>query len=141
MAALVEVAVASAVVFGALGAPAEHPLAAIIGVAVLSALLGMALGLFVSAFATSEFQAVQFLPAFVLPQLLICGLFAARDQMAGWLEAISWAMPLTYVYDALERLALPGSLGGAFWVDLAVIAGAGFVAVALGAATLPRRTG
>lgn len=141
IAALAEVAVAAAVVYGALDARADHALAAIIGVAMLSALLGMALGLFVSAFATSEFQAVQFLPAFVLPQLLICGLFTARDQMASWLEAVSWAMPLTYVYDALERLAFPGDLGTGFWVDLAVVAGAGCVALALGAATLPRRTG
>ena len=51
-----------------------------------NALLGVALGLFVSAFATSEFQAVQFMPAIVLPQLLLCGLFVARDEMAGWLE-------------------------------------------------------
>ena len=50
-----------------------------------NALLGVALGLFVSAFARSEFQAVQFMPAVVLPQLLLCGLFVARDQMAGWL--------------------------------------------------------
>jgi ABC-2 type transport system permease protein len=42
--------------------------------------------LFTSAFASSEFQAVQFMPAFIFPQLLTCGLFVSRDQMAGWLQ-------------------------------------------------------
>ena len=69
-----------------------------------NAVLGMALGLFVSAFARTEFQAVQFMPAIVFPQLLLCGLFVARAQMAGWLRAISDALPLTYAYDALARV-------------------------------------
>lgn len=139
-AALGQVAVTSAVVFGVLGVPVEHGLAAVVGVAMLSALLGMALGLCVSALATSEFQAVQFMPAFVLPQLLICGLFVARDAMAGWLEAVSWAMPLTYAYDALERLAGPGNLGTGFWLDVGVLIGASIVMLGAGALTLPRRT-
>jgi len=139
-AAAVEVVVASVVVFGMLGSPVDHSLVAVVAVAVLSAVLGMVMGLFVSAFATTEFQAVQFMPAFVLPQLLICGLFVERSRMAGWLEAISWAMPLTYVYDALERLTTPDTLGRSFWVDLAVIVGSSLLSIALGATTLRRRT-
>jgi ABC-2 type transport system permease protein len=80
------------------------------------------------------------MPAVVLPQLLVCGLFVARDEMAGWLEAISWLLPLTYAYDALAELADPGALGAAFWVDVAVIVGATALALALGAVTLRRRT-
>ena len=106
----------------------------------LNALLGMSLGLFVSAFATTEFQAVQFLPAFVFPQLLLCGLFVPRDQMAPVLEAVSYALPLTYAYDALERVASDGSLGSRGAVDVIVTAGATMLALALGAATLRRRT-
>ena len=64
----------------------------------------MALGLFVSAFARSEFQAVQFMPAIVFPQMLLCGLFVPRDQMAGWLRGISDALAADYSYDALARL-------------------------------------
>ena len=52
----------------------------------------MSLGLFSSAFARTEFQAVQFLPALVLPQILLCGLFLPRDQMASWLEGVSAAL-------------------------------------------------
>jgi ABC-2 type transport system permease protein len=100
----------------------------------------MALGLFVSAFARSEFQAVQFMPAFVLPQLMLCGLFVARDQMAGVLEAASYALPLTYAFDALDRLASGTDFGGRGWLDVAVIVGVTLLALALGAATLRRRT-
>jgi len=39
-------------------------------IAVVNAVLGVALGLFCSAFARTEFQAVQFLPVVVIPQLL-----------------------------------------------------------------------
>ncbi len=139
-AAAAEVVVAAVVVFGVLDTPADHSVIAIVAVGVLSAVLGMVMGLFVSAFATTEFQAVQFMPAFVLPQLLICGLFVDRSRMADWLEGIAWAMPLTYVYDALDRLTSPGSLGGLFWLDLGVIVGAALVSLSLGAVTLRRRT-
>src|SRR5690242_15833384 len=60
----------------------------VVGIAVLGAVLGMALGLLSSAFATSEFQAVQFMPAVVMPQILLAGLFVPRTQMAGWLQGI-----------------------------------------------------
>jgi ABC-2 type transport system permease protein len=101
----------------------------------------MALGLFVSAFATTEFQAVQFMPAFVLPQFLLCGLFVAREDMAGWLRVISALLPLTYAYDALAKVAAGGPYGARFVVDVAVVLGSIVVALALGAATLRRRTG
>jgi len=140
LAAAAEVIIASVVVFGMLGTPVAHSTIALVAVAVVATELGMLTGLFVSAFATTEFQAVQFMPAFVLPQLVICGLFVPRNRMAGWLEGISWAMPLTYVYDSLDRLASPTSLGGGFAIDIVVITAAGVAALVGGAATLRRRT-
>jgi ABC-2 type transport system permease protein len=116
-----------------------HPLA-VIGLAVANALLGMSLGLLASAFARTEFQAVQFMPAFILPQLLLCGLFVPRDRMASALEALSEALPATYAYDALETLADQGALGTNGTVDLAVVVGLTVLALVLGAATLRRRT-
>jgi ABC-2 type transport system permease protein len=107
--------------------------------AIANALLGSSLGLFVSAFAKTEFQAVQFLPAFVFPQLLLCGLLAPRDQMARALELVSWAMPLTYAYDALDRV-VRGVYGARVAVDVAVVLGLAGLALAAGAATLRRRT-
>jgi ABC-2 type transport system permease protein len=109
-------------------------------VAVLSALLGVALGLFASAFARTEFQAVQLMPAFVLPQTLLCGLFVPRDQMAGWLEAISNVLPLSYAVEAMQQVAREPDLTGTLLVDIAVIAGCALLALGLGAATLRRRT-
>ena len=87
--------------FLALGLDAAHGAWLVGLLAIGNALLGMALGLFVSAFARTEFQAVQFMPAFIFPQLLLCGLFIARSEMAELLYWLSWALPLTYAYDAL----------------------------------------
>jgi ABC-2 type transport system permease protein len=123
-----------------LGLDTAGPAWAVVVLAIANALLGMSLGLFVSAFAQSEFQAVQFMPAFVLPQLLLCGLFVPRDQMAPLLEAISYALPLTYAYDALDRVASDGSLGAAGWADVAVVVAVTVLSLVLGALTLRRRT-
>ena len=70
----------------------------------LDALLGVALGLLGSAFARTEFQAVQFMPVIVLPQLLLCGLFVPRDEMATVLRWVSDVMPLSYAVEALNRV-------------------------------------
>lgn len=138
--AIVQIAVVSAVAFGLLGLDSPRSPALIAAVGLVNALLGVCFGLFVSAFAQTEFQAVQFMPAFVFPQLLLCGLFVPRDQMIGFLEAISYALPMTYAYDALARAASPAPLGPRFAVDVAVTLGAAAVGLVLGAATLRRRT-
>ena len=138
--AAVQAVLVSALSFGLLGPDAGHAAIAVVALAIANAVLGMTLGLFASAFARTEFQAVQFMPAFVLPQILLCGLIVPRDQMAGWLEAISAVLPLTYAYDALARLASSEALGARFWIDLVVIVGVTVLSLALGAATLRRRT-
>jgi ABC-2 type transport system permease protein len=132
--------VVSLVGFGLLDLHAAHSTALVVALAVANAVLGMAFGLFVSAFARSEFQAVQFLPAFVFPQLLLCGLFTPRSQMADWLRWISDVLPVTYAYDAVARAASSDALGARFGADLAVTLGATVLALVLGAATLRRRT-
>jgi ABC-2 type transport system permease protein len=138
--AAVQAAVVCLVGFAALGLHAAHGAWLVAALAVGNAVLGMALGLLASAFARTEFQAVQFMPAIVLPQLLLCGLFVARADMAGVLHALSWALPFTYAYDALTRATGPAPLGGALAADAAVIAGATLVALGLGALTMRRRT-
>ncbi|HNG56951.1 MAG TPA: ABC transporter permease [Solirubrobacterales bacterium] len=126
--------------FGLLGLNAPHGVLIIVGLAVLNALLGMSLGLLVSAFANTEFQAVQFMPAFIFPQLLLCGLFVARDQMAPLLEAVSWVMPFTWAYDALARAVSPQPLSGRVAVDAAVVLAVTIGSLIFGAMTLRRRT-
>jgi ABC-2 type transport system permease protein len=137
--ALVQTVLLAVVSLGLLDLDSDRSVLLVV-LAVLNALLGMALGLFISAFAQSEFQAVQFMPAVVLPQLLLCGLFVARDEMAGWLEVISYMLPLTYAYDALSLATGPGDLGGAFARDVVIVILATVGALALGAVTLRRRT-
>jgi len=109
-------------------------------IAVADALLGVALGLLASAFARSEFQAVQFMPLIVLPQFFLCGLLVPVDQMAGWLQVISSLLPLTYAVEALQEVGASETATGTMWFDIAIVAGAALVALALAAATLRRRT-
>jgi ABC-2 type transport system permease protein len=137
--AALQASIVSAVAFGLLDLHVAGPRVVVVLLAVANAVLGSALGLFVSAFAQTEFQAVQFMPALVLPQFLLCGLFVARDSMATWLRWVSDALPLTYAYDALARTAVD-TLDGRFAADVAVVCGCIVLALALGAATLRRRT-
>lgn len=137
--AVVQSALAVGVSVTLLGLEVEGSLLLLGVVAVVDGVLGCALGLFVSAFATSEFQAVQFMPLVVIPQLLVCGLFVPRPMLPGVLEAISDVMPLSYAVDAMTALTASGDTGEVA-VDLAVVAGFALAALALGAATLRRRT-
>ncbi len=138
--ATVQGVIVASVSFLLLGLDVAGSELAVIALAVLNAVLGMALGLLASAFARTEFQAVQFMPALILPQLLLCGLFVPRDQMAPALEAISWALPMTYAYEALERVSTVGELGTRGAVYTVIVAGAALVSLALAALTLRRRT-
>ncbi|MFD0685810.1 ABC transporter permease [Actinomadura fibrosa] len=138
--ALVQVAVVLAIALTWLGLDLNGSLGSLVLVAVLDALLGMALGLFASAFARTEFQAVQFMPAFVLPQTLLCGLIVPREDMASWLEATSKVLPLTYAVEGMHEISRRPDFTGTLTVDVVVIAGFTLVALLLGAATLRRRT-
>ena len=109
-------------------------------IAIANAVLGVALGLFCSAFARTEFQAVQFMPVVVVPQILLCGLFVARDQMAGWLQAISDALPMTYAVEALQEVGASADPTNRLWRDLGIVVGCVVVALVLAAATLRRRS-
>jgi ABC-2 type transport system permease protein len=137
--AAIQGTLAAAVGFGLLGLDAAGPIWLVVVLAVANAVLGMALGLFLSAFARTEFQAVQFMPAFVLPQFLLAGLLVPREEMAHVLELVSDVMPMTYAYDALAR-ATADDLGRRLALDALVIAGFTVLALVLGATTLRRRT-
>jgi ABC-2 type transport system permease protein len=137
--ACVQATVTSLIAFGLLGLDTAGPVWLVVALAVGNAVLGMALGLFLSAFAQTEFQAVQFMPAFVLPQILLAGLFVPREDMARALEVISNFLPLTYAYDGLVR-ATSDDLGARLALDVAVVGGSIALALVLGATTLRRRT-
>ena len=137
--AAVQSGLAVAVSVGLLGLDVNGPVWLLGVVAVVDAVLGTALGLLVSAFATTEFQAVQFMPALVLPQILLCGLFVPRASMPGVLEAISDVLPLSYAVDAMQEL-VGAADEGEVWRSVAVVACFALAALVLGAATLRRRT-
>jgi ABC-2 type transport system permease protein len=138
--ALVQALLAVGLTVGLLGLDVAGPVWALALVAVVDAVLGTALGLFVSAFAETEFQAVQFMPAFVIPQILLCGLFVPRSGLPGVLHGVSDVLPLSYAVDGMQSLQSSAALTRDFWLDLVVILAFVVGTVGLGAATLRRRT-
>jgi ABC-2 type transport system permease protein len=138
--ALVQAALAFGLTLGLLGLTVAGPAWLLFLVCLGDAILGTALGLFVSAFAATEFQAVQFLPAFILPQFLLCGLFTPRADMGAVLRWVSDVLPLSYAVDAMNRITGQSGISGLIVRDLGVIVGSALLALALAAVTLRRRT-
>src|SRR5947209_123346 len=130
--AVIEVAVVAVLALTWLGLTIAGSLALLLLVAVLDALLGMALGLFVSAFARTEFQAVQFMPLIAAPQILVCGLFAPRNQMATVLSRFSDVVPLSYAVDAVQTVAGSSAVTGELIRDIVIVAGCVVLALVLG---------
>jgi len=138
--AAVQALVASAFAVYVLGLDVAGSAWLLVVVAVVDAVLGTALGLFVSAFARTEFQAVQFMPAFILPQFLLCGLLTPRETLPGVLEAVSDALPLSYAVDAMKAVTFDATATSEVLRDVLVVAAFVVAALALGAGTLRRRT-
>jgi ABC-2 type transport system permease protein len=109
-------------------------------VAVLDGVLGTTLGLFASAFASTEFQAVQMMPALMIPQILLCGLLIPRDQLPDVLHAVSNVLPLSYAVDAVEGVMTDQGIGAGAGSDVLIVLAFILGAIVLGAATLKRRT-
>jgi ABC-2 type transport system permease protein len=141
LAAAAQATIASALAYWLLGLETAGGMGLVIVIAVANAVLGVALGLLCSAFARTEFQAVQFMPVVTVPQILLCGLFVPRGQMAGWLEGVSNAMPLSYSVEALLEVGASATPTARMWRDLAIVFAVVVLALALGATTLRRRTG
>jgi ABC-2 type transport system permease protein len=139
--AVVQGVLVSSIALGWLGVSVAGGAARLLIVAASSGLLGMSLGLFFSAFATSEFQAVQFMPAFAFPQLLVCGLLVPRDQMAKGLQWFADIMPLTYIVDAMKQVTMNSAWTHDLVRDLSVVFAFTLAALILGAATLRRSRG
>ena len=138
--ALVQAAIAVALAVTLLDLDLAGSVVTLLVIAVADALLGVALGLFVSAFARTEFQAVQFMPLVVLPQFLLGGFLMPRDQLPTVLEAISNVLPLSYAIQAARAVSMTPDVTGDIVRDIVVVLGVAALALALGAATLRRRT-
>jgi ABC-2 type transport system permease protein len=138
--AVLQAVVASAFAIYVCDLDVQGPVGALVVVAVADAVLGSALGLLASGFASTEFQAVQFMPAFVLPQFLLCGLLVVRDQLPDVLQPISDVLPLSYAVDAMNAVAADPEPLGTIAPDLAVILVWIAGSLLLGSLTLRRRT-
>jgi ABC-2 type transport system permease protein len=138
--AVVQALIAATLLLYGLDISIQGPEWFMILMAVVDALLGTALGLLVSAFAQTEFQAVQFMPAFIFPQLLLGGLLVPLTQMPDVLESIAYYLPLTYALDALNGITKNSDIAGDMWRDLYVVIGCIIIALLLGALTLRRKT-
>jgi ABC-2 type transport system permease protein len=138
--AIVQVGIATTLSVTWFGLDVRGGVALLALIAALDALLGMALGLFLSAFARTEFQAVQFLPAVIFPQLLLCGLIIPRDLMPRVLQIVSDVLPLSYAIDGVSRVATDTAAGGDLTRDIVVIVLCALAAISAGAATLRRRS-
>jgi ABC-2 type transport system permease protein len=112
----------------------------VIVIAIINAVLGVGLGLLASAFARTEFQAVQFMPVFLVPQLLLAGVIVPRHVMPDWLRWISNAMPASYALEALQQVGAHPGLTATAVRDMVVVLGFAIAALCLAAATLRRRT-
>jgi ABC-2 type transport system permease protein len=137
---LIQAAIASFVTLGLLGVDIQGSALSVLAVAISSAFLGTALGLLVSAFATSEFQAVQFIMPLIVPQVFLCGLFVARDKMADLLRWCSDVLPLTYSVDAMKQVAQHDTWTSTLTKDLTIVLGFAVAALVLGSVTIRRRS-
>ncbi|MET7763961.1 ABC transporter permease [Streptomyces sp. NPDC005336] len=140
LAATVQATVATTVAYWLLDLDTAGNGALVVLIAVGNALLGVGLGLLCSAFARTEFQAVQFLPIVVLPQILLSGLFVPRADMAGWLDGVSTAMPLAHGVEALQEVGASADPTGDLWRGYGVVMGCVVLSLVLAAGTLRRRT-
>jgi ABC-2 type transport system permease protein len=138
--AVVQAVLATAFAVYVCGLDVAGPLWQLVCVAVLDAVLGTALGLLASGFARTEFQAVQFMPAFILPQFLLCGLLVARDGLPDVLRWVSDVLPLSYAVDAMKSVTASAAAGADVGQDASVIAAWIVVSLVLGSLTLRRRT-
>ncbi|BBY89328.1 ABC transporter permease [Mycolicibacterium tokaiense] len=140
LAAAAQATIACVVAFWLLGFDTAGSPVWVFVIAIVNAVLGVGLGLLCSAFARTEFQAVQFMPVVVVPQLLLCGIIVPRPLMPEWLQWISNAMPASYGLEALREVGAHPELTGIAVRDIVVVVAFAVTALALAAVTLRRRT-
>jgi ABC-2 type transport system permease protein len=138
--AVLQAALVTALSLGALGLSLAGSTALVVILAAAVALLGLGLGLLASAFARTEFQVVQFMPATILPQLLLCGLLVPRARMGAVLHAVSDVLPMSYAIDGVRHLAGEPGVSGAALGDVGIVLAFAVGAILFGALTLRRRT-
>jgi ABC-2 type transport system permease protein len=153
--ATIQVAIVLAFVIGRLQIPALGPVPAFaIGLGVhtignpliaylIVLMLGLgavSLGIFISTFARTEFQILQFIPIVIVPQGLLGGFFWPIEQLPSLLQPVARLLPVTYAIDGLRQVMIAGAdlSSPQVLLDLGVLTGIAAVFVALAAGTIRR---
>jgi ABC-2 type transport system permease protein len=109
-------------------------------VALLLSLGAVNLGIFLSTFARTELQIIQFIPLVIVPQALLSGILWPIERLPDVLQVIAHALPLTYAVEGLREVMLKGAdlTSTLVQTDLAVLAGIALLFVVLASATIKR---
>ncbi len=113
----------------------------IFGMEALMAIAAVNLGIFLSMFARSEFQAVQFIPLVVVPQVLLSGIIFPVSTEPAALQWLSNVLPLTYAVNGMRDIMVKGAnlTSSGLQLDAAVVAGVCVLLIVAGSTTLRRR--
>jgi ABC-2 type transport system permease protein len=118
-----------------LGSPLlAYALALVLGLGAVS------LGIFLSTFARTEFQILQFIPVVIVPQGVLGGIFWPIDSLPDILQPVARLMPVTYAVEGLREVMIAGAdlASRTVQVDFAVLVGIAALFVVLAARTIRR---
>jgi ABC-2 type transport system permease protein len=109
-------------------------------IALLLSIGAVNLGIFLSTFARTELQVIQFIPLVIVPQGLLGGLLFPVANLPDVLNAIAHALPLTYAIEGLREVMLKGAdlSSRTVQIDLAVLAGIALLFIVLASTTIKR---
>jgi ABC-2 type transport system permease protein len=109
-------------------------------VEILGALSALGLGVLLSLFAETEFQAIQFIPVVISPQIILGGTFLPVEQLPWYLEYPARVMPVTYLIEAMEYVVNGQGTAGDMQFALGALVAFATVAIVV-AALVVRRAG
>jgi ABC-2 type transport system permease protein len=136
---LIQAVLVGFVTFSLLDVTIASPFPVLLLAVIAAAFLGTTMGLFISAFATSEFQAVQLVMPILMPQILLCGLFIPINALEKPLQWISYFLPLTYSVDAMQQVAQQANWTTDLTKDLTIIFLFGILFLIVGSLTIRRQ--
>ncbi len=113
----VTIIVASTIFNVSFGTTLAHYISIYIG-AVIVGWTGLVLAIFLSSFARSEFQAIQFVPIVILPIILMSGIVIPISQIPEIIRWVSYLLPTTYAVHLLRQIAIEGYVLELFNIDL-----------------------